>query len=437
MPNPQTITRLEVSNVKRLRAVTISPQGNLVVIGGDNAQGKSSTLDAVAMAIGGKALVPERPIREGQTRASIRVETEELVIVREFKANAGSTLTVSRKDGIKLPKPQEVLDQLTSKVAFDPLEFIGLDPKKQAETLRNLAGIDFTELDLQRAAAYEARTDLNRQVKTLEAQLAAAPYDPELPKEEVSVAELAQRMQHLSDTANRNQRLREKLSDANDNVDEAISIVERCEEQLEAAKVALTKAKESLTRTTAERDALKATCAGLVDPDASEAVKAAEEAELRNQRIRANLTAFERNKELFRISKEARAKTDAIEKIDAAKAKQLEEANFPVPELSFDETGVVYRGVPFAQASGAEQLRVSMAVAMALAPTLKVCLIRDGSLLDDKNLALVAEMAAEAGAQVWLERVGHGQEVSVVIEDGQVSEVREKKRAQQPEPALA
>lgn len=437
MSNPQTITRLEVSNVKRLRAVTINPQGNLVVIGGDNANGKTSVLDSIAMAIGGKDAVPERPIREGQTRASIILETEELIVERTFKANSGSTLTVKSKDGSKLASPQAILDNLTSKIAFDPLGFIHLEPKKQAETLRKLVGIDFTELDAQRKAAYDSRTDLNRKVKETEALLQSAPYDPALPKEEVSLEEITQRVQQLSAKANENAKIRERLVDAVDNVDEAISIVDQRRAQLEAAKTAFATAEENLQRVIATRDDLKAKVAALVDPDPSEATNAAREAEQKNARIRANAAAFKNNQELFRLRKEANAKTEEIERIDAQKAKTLEEAEFPVEELSFDETGVVYRGVPFAQASGAEQLRVSMAVAMALNPALKVCLIRDGSLLDDKNLALVAQMAAEHGGQCWLERVGKGEEVSVVIEDGQVSEVREKKPAKQPEPALA
>jgi hypothetical protein len=62
------------------------------------------------------------------------------------------------------------------------------------------------------------------------------------------------------------------------------------------------------------------------------------------------------------------------------------------------------------------------AVAMGLAanPRLKVLLVRDGSLLDEDSLRLVATMAAEADAQVWLERVGEGAECSVVIEEGHV-----------------
>jgi hypothetical protein len=56
----------------------------------------------------------------------------------------------------------------------------------------------------------------------------------------------------------------------------------------------------------------------------------------------------------------------------------------------------------------------------AMNPKLKILLIRDGSLLDEDNLKMVAEMAEKEGGQLWLERVSEGSEVSVIIEDGMV-----------------
>jgi len=79
------------------------------------------------------------------------------------------------------------------------------------------------------------------------------------------------------------------------------------------------------------------------------------------------------------------------------------------------------RGVPFSQASSAEQLRVSVAMGLAMNPTLRVVLIRDGSLLDSASMQLIAEEAAKNKAQVWVERVSEdGAGCTVVIEDGMV-----------------
>ena len=73
--------------------------------------------------------------------------------------------------------------------------------------------------------------------------------------------------------------------------------------------------------------------------------------------------------------------------------------------VGFTDEGVTYNGVPFSQASSAEQIRVSLAMAMALNPKLRVVRILDGSLLDADSMRQVAEMATAADYQVWVERV--------------------------------
>jgi len=103
----------------------------------------------------------------------------------------------------------------------------------------------------------------------------------------------------------------------------------------------------------------------------------------------------------------------------------LAETPFPVEGLGFGDKGVIFGGLPLSQASGAQQLRVSIAIGAALNPKLRVMLVRDASLLDDKSFALLGEEAKARQLQVFLEQVGHGSRVQVVIEDGHVAEIRE------------
>lgn len=107
--------------------------------------------------------------------------------------------------------------------------------------------------------------------------------------------------------------------------------------------------------------------------------------------------------------------------IDAQKAAGVAAAKMPVEGLSFDAEGITYNGVPFAQASSAEQLRVSTAMAMALNPDLRVIRITDGSLLDSHSMAMLQELASENDYQVWVEVVDETDDApGVVIEDGRV-----------------
>ena len=61
-----TINKLEIENVKRIKAVKIEPSATgLTVIGGNNNQGKTSVLDSIAWALGGNKYKPSQAEREG------------------------------------------------------------------------------------------------------------------------------------------------------------------------------------------------------------------------------------------------------------------------------------------------------------------------------------------------------------------------------------
>lgn len=61
-----TINHLELENVKKIKAVQLTPaQTGLTIIGGRNNQGKSSVLDAIAWALGGEKYRPSQAQREG------------------------------------------------------------------------------------------------------------------------------------------------------------------------------------------------------------------------------------------------------------------------------------------------------------------------------------------------------------------------------------
>ena len=60
------INKLEIENVKRVKAVKLEPMANgLTIIGGDNNQGKTSVLDSIAWALGGDRYRPSGAQREG------------------------------------------------------------------------------------------------------------------------------------------------------------------------------------------------------------------------------------------------------------------------------------------------------------------------------------------------------------------------------------
>ena len=112
-----------------------------------------------------------------------------------------------------------------------------------------------------------------------------------------------------------------------------------------------------------------------------------------------------------------------IKEIDERKKKKLLEVKMPIEGLGWDEENVIYNNLPFNQISGAEQLKISMAIAMASNPKLKVVLIKDGSLLDQDSLKVIEEMAKEKDWQIWIESVDESGKIGIYIEDGEIKSI--------------
>lgn len=401
------IVSLQTTNYKRLKAVRIEPDqsGNLVVIGGNNGQGKSSILDSITAALGGvNAKTTPKPIRDGEERAEIILETEDLVVVRRFTAG-GSTLTVKSPDGAVYPKGQAKLDDLLGKLSLDPLAFTQLTEKEQLRTLLELVELPFDPeaLDAERKSVFDQRTEVNRQAKLLQANAASIEVQPEWADlKPVNVNDLFTKIETAQAFR------REYEADVREHAENAAE-VERLRAELAAAEVELATTQEAVE-----------SWQNVTIPDVDALRQQIQNAEQINASVRAWEAWTEAGDAWGLAERKAEDLTAKLESIDQKKREGLASAVFPVDELGFDESGVTFKGVPFKQASSAEQLRVSLAMAIALNPKLRVIRIADGSLLDKDNLALVESIAREHDFQVWIEMVGDGDGRGIIIEDGSV-----------------
>lgn len=393
------IISLTAENVKRLRAVEITPDGNVVTITGRNAQGKTSVLDAIWLALGGGTAGREtvRPIRDGEDKASVTLDLGDLTVIRTW-AGDKTTLTVKSADGAKYGSPQGVLDALVGRLSFDPLEFTRLSTRDQVAALLDLVDldVDLDALASDRQAAYTSRVEVGRQGKAL----GEIPAKVDAPAQEISASDLIGKIREA-----------QRLAEDQDHETNELRIAEEKVTALKAEIETWTPVTESLT---AKVKAHKP----VPDVDALESsLRSVEET---NRAVRHNASVAEAKARKDALLADYAGLTKTIDDIDATKAKALAAAKFPVAGLGFDESGVTYHGIPFSQASSAEQIRVSLAMAMSLNPKLRVIRILDGSLLDADNLALIAEMAAAQDFQVWIERVSDTSGTAVVIEDGAV-----------------
>jgi DNA repair exonuclease SbcCD ATPase subunit len=420
------ILSLQAQNFKALRAIEITPTGAVVPIIGDNGQGKSSVLDSIYCALAGKKAIPSKPIRRGADSAVIKLDLGEVKVTRKFSGDTTSVI-VEAQSGARFPSPQRMLDDLLGELSFDPLRFANAEPKAQLETLRSLVqlDVDVDALDGANARDYELRRDWNRKVDSLKERVASlgAGLDPQMDTTPININALTSRMADASDhnaqidrrRANRERtaqdvgELRSKAVDKRQQAQLLLDEATAYEAAAEAKQHLLDDAEplpESID-VSALRDEINAAMAANAERQNQERQRDA------HKRAVDELQVAHSTSQNLTAQMEARAK---------AKQVAIASAKMPLEELSFGDGEVLYEGVPLAQVSSAERIRVSFAIAIAKNPKLRVVLLKDGPLLDETSLAMVAAMAEEADVQIWIERIGKGP-VGVLIQDGEVAAV--------------
>jgi energy-coupling factor transporter ATP-binding protein EcfA2 len=422
------ILKLNAENVKRLQVVEITPTGEIVTITGRNGQGKTSVLDSIWWALAGTSHIQAAPIRRGQNKARIRLDLGELVVERRFTEGA-STLSVENAEGARFPSPQKMLDALLGELSFDPLAFSRMDARRQFDELRHVARleVDIDQLDGLNRSDYAKRTDVNRDAKALRAQADAVTFPADTPEQ----------------VANDESALVDELEDAgrhNTDLEQRRARREAAQQEIAAKRQVVAELGERAQELRRQAEALDAQAADIVVQanglqarldTAPTLPPPIDTAELRRRIDHARVVAGNVAKRALKAkligeaaAKEAgaRAFTEQMEAREQAKADAIRAAQMPVEGLGFGDGLVTYNGVPLVQCSSAEQLRVSVALAMAANPKIRVIRIQDGSLLDDESLAAIAAMAKEQDYQIWIERVATDGKVGVLIEDGMVKQ---------------
>lgn len=408
------IIQLQVENLKRIVAVSITPEGNLVQITGRNGAGKSSVLDAIWWALAGAEHIQAAPIRQGAQSARIRLDLGELVVERRFGAK-GSSLRVTNREGATYPSPQAMLDALVGALSFDPLEFMRMKPREQFDALRRVAAVnfDFEAHDRDRAEAYRRRTEVNRRVADLKSQAAGIHVPMDTPTEPVDEAPIIDALATIGQ-ANQSAAVYDaNIETKRVHVETCWELLEDLRERANAAEIAHEDAENAL-------DEAKAQLRPEV-PDSEALRSALLRAKETNRQVEMARKRVEIERAATQATMEARELTAQIEVADDAKVAAIGAAAMPVDGLALVDGSVTYEGLPLEVASDAEQLQVSTAIAMAANPRLRVLRLRHGNDLDSASLTRLANLCEAGDYQVWIERVDESGKVGVVIEDGMVA----------------
>jgi DNA repair exonuclease SbcCD ATPase subunit len=437
------IIKLSIDNFKRLVAVEIEPDGSTIMLTGKNGAGKSSVLDAITSALCGKNYQPEKPIRDGQDHAEVVIETENYIIKRTFTESGGGSLTVTNAEGFKAASPQALLDKIVGEIAFDPMMFTqGTDARsarEQKETLMKLCNLDFADIDAEIVCVKEARSIVKAKKESYDHEAERIDLPEGLPAEEINVTELVTAMQKAVVFNSEQDALEFEISKAEQNrialeqqTDAYVSECSRLNDLFAKATAAAAAYRKEAELALRKKEELTNKLGKKIDlADIKAEIDSCEKT---NKGVRLAASRREYEAMSAEMAGEFSSLGLKMKSLEESKAKRLKDVKMPIDGLSIDENGITFGGIPLAQVNDAKKLEIGVAISMAMNPTLKVILVRNGSLLDGENKAFLSRLVEEKGYQVWMEVTDDTGKVGLVIEDGSIVATNTPKPKAKPKP---
>lgn len=407
------INKLEIENVKRVKAVTIEPTSNgLTILGGNNNQGKTSVLDAIAWALGGNKYKPSKPARDGSMNPpTLRLELSNGLIVERKGKN--SDLKVTDPSGQKAG--QQLLDSFVEELALNLPKFIESSAKDKANTLLQIIGVGekLWELDRKEERLYNERRTIGQIADQKKKYAAEQPQYPEAPNELVSIADLIHEQQEILARNGENAKKRQ-------NRENIVNSLHLSEARLKQLKEQL--AQEEATHESLMSDYIAAnkSIEDLVDESTDEIESSIANIEEINRKVRANLDKEKAEEDAKQYGSQYDKLSKEIQDVRDERTSLLDSADLPLPGLSVEDGELVFEGQKWDNMSGSQQLRVATAIVRKLKPECGFVLLDKLEQMDIPTLTEFGKWLESEGLQAIATRVSSGEECQIIIEDGYV-----------------
>ena len=421
------IAALQAENVKRIKAVQIEPAPTgLTIVGGNNNQGKTSVLDAIAWALGGEKYRPAAAAREGAVSPPhLKVALSNGIIVERKGKNGALTVT----DPTGKRAGQTLLNGFVEQLALDLPRFLNASDRDKADTLLKIIGVgdQLAQLDREIKALYDKRTAIGQIAAQKQAYAEEMQEYPDAPAEPVSAVELIRRQQDILARNGENQRKRLRVAQLEQQV-------KTLQQKVDSLTGQLAQAGEECAAAMRDLDTARKSAADLEDESTAEIEASLAAIEETNRQVRANLDKARALEDAHELARQYASLTAQLTDARRKRTALLDGADLPLPGLSVEDGALTYHGRCWTDMSGSDQLRVATAIVRKLNPDCGFVLLDK---LEQMDLATLQEfgiwLQAE-GLQAIATRVSTGGECQIIIEDGRVADTTPSEAPAEPAP---
>lgn len=403
------ISRVKAVNFKGIKNIDVLLRKGVNKITGANGAGKSSLKDSIMATLCGAKYTPDVPIRLGQGKAEVTVETDDF-IAHGIYTKAGRRIEISSVDGLPIRKPQEFLDKCIGPLTFDPVAFYLAKPPVQVAMLKELVQVDFMDLNKRQFEIKNKRSDAKREKERLQHEAERVQVVDGLPDEEVSVAELVEELRNADEQ--------------NDSISSSNNVFERkCEsirnlateiEQLKDRLVECEQKKAMIKKTTQSYELKKLIDITPIQQRIADSEKINADIRERNRRERLEEAAEEQSRIFSELGQQAKS-------VESERADRLAKCEMPVEGLSLTDEYVTFGELPLKQVNTGKQLQICVSIAMAMNQGLKTVFVKAND-LDVENIKILEDMIIKKDYQALIELADSSGTVGIVIQDGRIKE---------------
>lgn len=413
------INKLEIENVKRVKAVKLEPsQNGLTILGGNNNQGKTSVLDAIAWGLGGNKYKPSKAMREGSAiPPKLHIVMNNGLIVERTGKN--SSLKVIDPNGEK--GGQQLLNDFVEELAINLPKFMESTNKEKAQILLRIIGVgdQLYQLEQQEQEIYNQRRTIGQIADQKGKYAKEQPYFPDSPKQLVDVSELIKQQQAILAKNGENARKRQQVKEIQGRFELENQQIKQLQEQLNELVVKHEATANDLK--IAQTSALD-----LQDESTEELEANLSHIDEINRKVRANLDKDKAEDDAKQYANQYDKLTEQINQVRKDKAALLNNAKLPLPGLSVEDGELTYNGQKWDNMSGSDQLKVSTAIVRQLKPDCGFILLDKLEQMDMVTLTEFGKWLEQEGLQAIATRVSTGGECSIIIDDGYVVKGQEQ-----------